>query len=316
MLQLAAMVVGSGAASSKASSKAIAQGAAQDYLNSYLESFPRLSDGERARLNAHFTWLLQEKLTLRGVKGKLNKMTAVEKGGIADLLVGIAGVEGGVSPPKVATLTKIYPLLGLEAVQVYSHVHQCSASSANRPAKGPITVRPAAQTSTGFTIPEPSLAGDRAPHSPKDGTDSPGFTLDLAAIHQKEQESAQVTALLGELFDEDEPAETGATFGSGAAAADPPSGEHHPGDGGEDGGEDGGAIAGLDALHSQFLQILSQEASWQRQVLETQADQLGLMLDGALEVINDAAFEVCDSPLTEGEDPIVIDSDILGELLP
>jgi len=80
--------------------------------------------------------------------------------------------------------------------------------------------------------------------------------------------------------------------------------------------EDEVSIAGLDALHSQFLRAIAQQPSWNRDDLEAQADELGLMLDGALEIINDAAFDHCDAPLTDGDDPIELDTDVLAELLP
>ncbi len=38
------------------------------------------------------------------------------------------------------------------------------------------------------------------------------------------------------------------------------------------------------------------------------------MLDGALEQINDMAFELFDMPVSEGDDPIEINPDILSEL--
>ena len=40
------------------------------------------------------------------------------------------------------------------------------------------------------------------------------------------------------------------------------------------------------------------------------------MLDGALEVINDSAFDTCDEALTDGEDPIEINAEVLEQLLP
>ena len=42
--------------------------------------------------------------------------------------------------------------------------------------------------------------------------------------------------------------------------------------------------------------------------LEELAEALGLMLDGALDRLNEAAFERCEAPLWEGDDPIEIDS--------
>ena len=100
---------------------------------------------------------------------------------------------------------------------------------------------------------------------------------------------------MGNLFEEDE---------SEISTAHPPT------------AEDEVFIAGLDALHSQFLLAIAQQTSWNRDALEVQADDLGLMLDGALEVINDAAFDTCDAPLTDGDDTIELDTDVLAELLP
>jgi hypothetical protein len=40
-----------------------------------------------------------------------------------------------------------------------------------------------------------------------------------------------------------------------------------------------------------------------------------MMLDGALEHINDATYDTFDTALTEGDDPIDINQNILKELL-
>jgi hypothetical protein len=41
------------------------------------------------------------------------------------------------------------------------------------------------------------------------------------------------------------------------------------------------------------------------------AGRLQIMLDGALERINDAAFELFGEPVTEGDDPIYVQQNIL-----
>jgi hypothetical protein len=53
---------------------------------------------------------------------------------------------------------------------------------------------------------------------------------------------------------------------------------------------------------------------WSREELEAVASDMDLMLDGALEHINDMAFEHFDMPITEGEDPLEINPDIMGKL--
>ncbi|MNR26172.1 hypothetical protein D3C85_1433660 [compost metagenome] len=48
--------------------------------------------------------------------------------------------------------------------------------------------------------------------------------------------------------------------------------------------------------------------------MEAVASDMELMLDGALEQINDMAFENFDMPVTEGEDPFEINPDIMERL--
>ena len=74
-------------------------------------------------------------------------------------------------------------------------------------------------------------------------------------------------------------------------------------------------VAGLDEPHSALLRALSQQAVWQRQELVAIASRLDLMLDGALEVINELAFERTDEPVTEGEESIEVNQAVLQELL-
>lgn len=48
--------------------------------------------------------------------------------------------------------------------------------------------------------------------------------------------------------------------------------------------------------------------------IERLADELGLLPDGALEVINEAAFVLCGVPLLEGDEMIEIDRQVLLEI--
>ncbi|MGB3494234.1 MAG: TerB N-terminal domain-containing protein [Elainellaceae cyanobacterium] len=281
-------------ATTVANSDAVIDAAEQQVLEAHLEAALHLSTAERTRLRAHLTWLLQEKLSLKGLKTKLNQMTSDERASIADFLISVAGADGYISPQEITMLTKIYPLLGFEADEVYSHIHTFNIASPMAPAAAPVTVRPAAQTSSGFAIPAPPDADDKNPNQSV-SQDASGFNLDLAAIQHKQAESAKVADLLGNLFEEEE-TETEALEHVSVAESE-------------------ATIAGLDPLHSQLLLAIAQQTTWHREALETKADELGLMLDGALEVINEAAFDACDDPLTDGEDPIEVDTDVLEQLM-
>jgi TerB-C domain len=118
--------------------------------------------------------------------------------------------------------------------------------------------------------------------------------LDLSLIHQKQAETAVASQLLQTVF-----TETASPESERAVSAQNPV----------------IATTGLDSAHSAFLKVLSQQSSWNRQDLLAIAQEHGLMPDGALEVINDAALDQCDEPLTEGDDPVMLDPNVLRELL-
>lgn len=114
------------------------------------------------------------------------------------------------------------------------------------------------------------------------------LVLDMSVVESKISESQEVSSLLADIFVEESPTPQTAPITG---------------------------IAGLDAAHSQLLQTLAQKPEWQRAELEAIALTLNLMLGGALEVINEAAFDQCDEAVIEGDDPFEVNVDVLQELL-
>ncbi|MGG6297904.1 TerB N-terminal domain-containing protein [Leptolyngbya sp. AN02str] len=262
----------------------------QAYLELHLETALDLSEPERLRLRAHLKWLLQEKLSLRGVKTRLDALSPGKRMSIAQFLIRVAGADGHISPKEIAVLAKIYPLLGLDPQEVYSHIHNLSTSEPRvDPAVEPITVRPASSAQKGFVIPASPPTASAEMESVE-----PSFTLDLKLIEAKKAESAAVAAILGDIFVDDEqlnisPVPT-APLNSNT-------------------------IAGLDSSHSALVHRLSERSIWNRSEVEQIVAELGLMIDGALEIINDAALDKCEELLTEGDEPIEINADVLEGLL-
>jgi uncharacterized tellurite resistance protein B-like protein len=145
------------------------------------------------------------------------------------------------------------------------------------PATEPVTIRPA----------EPSEGGRAIPPPPSVERE---FTLDMEAIAAKLDETAAVAALLGDVFAEEvEP-----------AVAPPPKAE---------------AVAGLDLLHSAFLRALVERPAWDRNEIEELAGRIGVLPDGAIDLVNDAVLEKVGDVLCEGEETIQIDHQVLEEFL-
>jgi hypothetical protein len=70
-------------------------------------------------------------------------------------------------------------------------------------------------------------------------------------------------------------------------------------------------LPGLDAIHSSFFSLLITKAVWTKSDLISAAAERRIMLDGALERINDAALDFAGEVLIEGDDPIYVQQNIM-----
>jgi hypothetical protein len=78
---------------------------------------------------------------------------------------------------------------------------------------------------------------------------------------------------------------------------------------------DSTVIPGFDAETSAFMRILAAKLIWARDELESLATEKDLMLDGMLDSINDASFDVFGGAFFEGDDPIEINAEIAKEIV-
>lgn len=114
-----------------------------------------------------------------------------------------------------------------------------------------------------------------------------GFNLnaDILALH--ESQTNEVKDILGSIFVDEE-----------AEAAEPANGN----------------ARSLDTGHASLVETMVQREQWPREEVEALCDKLGLMLDGALELINDWAYDSIDAPLLDDDGEIYVDMDIAKEL--
>lgn len=124
-----------------------------------------------------------------------------------------------------------------------------------------------------------------------------GFQLDTHRIATLQEDTARVSALLSKIFAEEAPPNP-----SAPTAAEPEPEEADA------------PLLGLDETHATFLRLLLSRPEWSRSELEDAAADLDLMLDGALEQINEAAFDAFDGPLCEGDDPIEVHTELIEKI--
>ena len=284
----------------------------QTYLQSQIESVVGLDPAERSRFEAHLQWLLHDKPTLRSLKARLDPIEPAHRDEIARFLVHVAAADGQITPSEVKLLEKAYTMLDRDPQLLYSDIHDRSTTpSRSRPAREPVTVREAMPTE-GHQIPSPKRA------KPK-----PGLTLDMDLVQSKLVESQEVSSLLADIFAEDaaQPAKsTQASAPKAAKSTAKASAAKTPKKSSQKAASQAPpqpvrTVAGLDEPHSALLLAIAQKSEWQRSELEAIASGLSLMLDGALEVINETAFDRYDEAVIEGDDPLEVNSTVVQELV-
>ena len=72
-----------------------------------------------------------------------------------------------------------------------------------------------------------------------------------------------------------------------------------------------GGLPGLDAVHSTLVRTLTRSSTWSRADFEREAGACGLLPDGALETVNEWAYDTYGEPLIEDGDPVTVNLDLL-----
>jgi tellurite resistance protein len=144
----------------------------------------------------------------------------------------------------------------------------------------------------GAAAPAEAARPEPAPPRPPQTAGS-AFSLNDELIRLRERETQEVRNVLENIFTEqpekaspDEPLETP---------------EENP-------------LAGLDRPYRKLLMRLMEREHWERPAVHGICLELRLMLDGALEVLNEWAFANANAPLIEDGDPIHVDLELAKEL--
>ncbi len=241
----------------------------------------RLDADEGERLAARLAWLLHATPTFHGLKRVAETALSAEaRRATADLALHAATLDGPVSPAVSAVLAKVYRALGLDPEAIYADLHA-------RHADGPTVVRPASGGAAGFALPPPDLRE-------RDAAAPAAFALDMDLVRDRLADTRKASALLAGVFADDDATPTGPD----AAPA------------GADGATEAGRFAGLDAAHAALLSALLERPEWPLAEVEAAAAAQGLMPGGALETLNEWAFDRLGDALLSDGDPILVYLDV------
>ncbi|MBV5328219.1 MAG: hypothetical protein JZU65_11375 [Chlorobium sp.] len=116
-------------------------------------------------------------------------------------------------------------------------------------------------------------------------------TLDMNQIHLKRQETEEISAILRDIFTDENDASVVERI------------------------TDNPYSLNLDDIHTAFLCVLTTKGVWKRDELEKIASGKKLLLEGVLHTINEEVYEAYGEPLFEGEDPIELNIEIMQQIL-
>lgn len=241
-----------------------------------------IGDAESRRLHAHLMWLCEQKLTLAQVKRALAEVPEHQRNTIAHLAASVAAADGVIEKNEVAFLEKIYDELAIERSKLYGTLHELAATGAI-PATEPVTVEKSDAPAGGFKIQS----------SPDKHSTAKARKLDTSRINKILEETHQVSSVLTTIFTTDEETAAPATTVT-ESGIDP-------------------RFTGLDTANAALVQRLLAQSEWERGAFEAIARELGLMPDGALEAINEWAFERFDEAFAEDGDVIAINRALIEE---
>jgi tellurite resistance protein len=248
-------------------------------LQDFIQGNADLSPLEKTSLHAFLYWALRTPQSVSGMKQKLSDASPVEKKAISRILISVVLADGRIDPREVKQVEKLYATLGLDKDQVISDIHNLSFATE------PVTVGQR-EAEASFTIPKPAT-----------GVESKRFSLNDALIRIREEETQQVKSLLEDIFTEkeDENLEATSVPGAGTIKVTP--------------------ISALDQAHLNLFNFLISKEKWDRETLHDKCREMGLMIDGAMEVLNEWSFTYANAPLIEDGDPVFIDVQLAREIV-
>lgn len=258
---------------------ALADGEASDAelqsVEKRITTWTHLDADLQMRLRAQYRLQVCQPASLSTLKAKIAKVSPEKRLELGLALALLAKADGVVSAAEVKLLEQLYRTLQLDPQLVYTHLH------------GDIDQ----QRST-------AASGDKRQKQRKDD-----LSLDSDRIARLQRETEKVSALLATVFAEEEIAEPlQPAHPANLDILREPETDHctipSP-------------LPGLDKEHTAFLLLLLTRPVWSREELVAAAADMQVMLDGALERINDAALDVSGNLLIEGDDPVYIDKAIL-----
>ena len=268
-------------------------------ITEFLDSQFMLTPAANRRLKIFGTILLQEKIRLGGLGKRIQShLDEDQRSKVGRFLVAIAAADGVFYKEEISALRKAYKALGINPEQAVADVEQITAEGQVRTAE-PVVVRRGKEAEAGEKIPRP--------HEQEMPASEP-IRLDRHAIAKILEDTKEVASILGDvLSDEENVIDSHDTPDRGQKR------QHMPVDSEVQNNSHTDSFHGLDRRYHAFLKELLSKNQWTKAELRVLCVQYGLMLEGAIETINEWADDALGDFLLDGEGPFSVRTELLDE---
>ena len=251
-------------------------------LSERLENAFKLSDFERQRLEFKIQYFVENKENVEKIrKNVVDQIPKDRRPEIALHLLALAGADGKIDPSEVKALSKIYKYFGFSDEKLYGDLNEFGAKWSYR--DEPITVKKGEKIAIQYGVPESHKDEEKV------------VTLDMNMVHDKVKDTEEVTKLLAGIFVAEDIAEEQDVREQ------------------ESDTSDDGLFAELEKPYQALLRELLTRQQWKQDEFKKLAESFSLLSGGAIEVINNWAFDKFDEPLIEEEEDLTINMNILNE---
>jgi len=247
------------------------------FLENLINNDGQLNQTEKLSLNAFLHWQLSATLSVTGLKAKLSTITDREKTAISHVLIGVALADGKIELSEIKKLEKLYSSLGLDKSLVSNDIHHFSSNNGGNQPFGISKVI-------------------RDDNNELETQNSLGFSINKELLQLYEEETAGVKGILESIFVDEE-------NNIDDISQDETSSEIEYDD-----------CIGLNENHFNLFQKLIIKEEWSLKEVQLICKELNLMIDGALEEINEWAFDKVDAPIIEDGNTISIDLELVKEI--
>ena len=253
-------------------------------LEAMVDQAPGLVGSESVRLRADIDWLMAVRPGLPPFRKRLTEIDGNARHEIGRSALAVAATDGRLEPKEINALRALYRALGVQGSKIYADLHELATT---RSASEPVTVQQPTESRRGHGVP---ARNEEIQDSMRDGIE-----LDHDRVAAIRADTLRVSAVLEDVFADD-------------------AGSPDTVDKSTDRSDENPLLVGIDTAYDGLLRELISRSTWSASEFDALATKFGLMPGGALETLNEWAYDRFEEPLIEEDEELQINEELVSAL--